>query len=622
MKRIVNIKTVLNWRMILVLMAGIVLGALLFSGGGTSKEDHDHAQHSEEASATIYTCSMHPQIRQDKPGLCPICAMDLIPLVEDEGEHDADPNEIALSASAAKLAEIQTSIISEQELAGELILQGKVELNETLQKELTARFAGRIQKLWVNFTGQQVQKGQKLAEIYSPELITAQKELLDATRYKESNPALYKAARQKLSFWDLTNEQIDEVLSTKKPIEFFEVVAPVSGTVINKQVNEGNYIKEGQALFSIADLNSVWIKLEAYENDLPQIHLNDEVVVTLEALPGTAINAKINFIDPVMNPQTRITDVRVSVENVDGQLKTGLFAEGRIKQKGTNGLMVPRTAVLWTGKRSLVYKKVPDRDRPTFVAHEISLGPAIGDNYKVVDGLSAGDEVVTYGAFKVDAAAQLAGKKSMMNPKAEAMTGGHHQDIMTGHETHMEQKEATETIQFPVNGACGMCQTRIEQTALGIDGVRNASWDAEARVLILGYNGKEAVLDKVKQAIAAAGHDNDAYNADNKTYAELPGCCHYRDLDEPVAIQSWVVAGSCGMCKDRIEKAALSVTGVSFASWDQSTQKLVVAFNSVQTGKADILKVIAKAGHDNEAFKADDAVYNDLPGCCHYERLK
>ncbi len=625
MKQTINIKTLFNWRILSVLVAGIILGALLFGGGGKEADGHAHEQGAEEVSATIYTCSMHPQIRQDKPGLCPICAMDLIPLEEDEGGADEDPNEITLSAAALKLAEVQTTVLSSSSANGEVILQGKVEADERLQQELTARFAGRIEKLWVNYTGQQVHKGQKLAEVYSPALISAQKELLDAAKYQSTSPALYEAARRKLAFWDLSESKIDQVIASGQPIDYFEITSPISGTVMNRLVSEGNYVKEGQALLKIADLSKVWVMLDAYENDLPLIEKQASVNVSFDALPGEKRNGRIDFIDPVMDPQKRITKVRVEMDNADGQVKPGFFANGHVMRLAEEGLTVPRTAVLWTGKRSLVYLKVADREKPTFVAHEIDLGPSIGDHYLVASGLSAGDEVVTYGAFKVDAAAQLAGKKSMMNPEGHAMPAGHQHggmDNNEGHAGHSAAMEAQATINFPVNGACGMCKERIETAAHSVEGVASASWNKETKALTLGYNGEAHVVDAVKTAIALAGHDNDAYYASDEAYADLHSCCQYRDLEEPFKVRSLTVAGNCDMCQERIETAASKVDGVTFARWDSDTQKLALAFNVSQTNEDAILKAVAAAGHDNERFKALNEVYEQLPGCCQYERLK
>ncbi|MDA3822525.1 MAG: efflux RND transporter periplasmic adaptor subunit, partial [Bacteroidales bacterium] len=245
MKKIIkNIKE--NYRLVLiVLISGLFLGWLFFHPSKAERtsedqiESHEGHDHSAE-DVTTWTCSMHPQIKQDKPGQCPICAMDLIPLktMETEGDH-IDPNEIAMSESAAKLADIETTTASRGMPVKSVYLQGKVQPDERNIAELTARFGGRIEKLFVNFTGQFVKQGEKLATIYSPDLVTAQRELLEAITFKESRPSLYIAAKGKLKLWDLTNEQITAIEENGEPQSYFDILSPISGTVMIRHVTLG-----------------------------------------------------------------------------------------------------------------------------------------------------------------------------------------------------------------------------------------------------------------------------------------------------------------------------------------------------------------------------------------------
>ena len=236
-KFINNIKNNYKW-VLIILFAGVFLGWLLFHPPGSSTgpeqveltghEDHDH----DKESATMWTCSMHPQIKQDKPGKCPICAMDLVPLSNMQSEQgESDPDEIRMTESAARLADIQTLMVHKGNPVKEILLQGKVQADERRIAELTTRFGGRIEKLSVSFTGENVLKGQKLVTIYSPELVTAQQELLEAVAYKESRPSLYKAARGKLRLWDLTEDQINAIEEKGEPQMNFEILSPISGTV-------------------------------------------------------------------------------------------------------------------------------------------------------------------------------------------------------------------------------------------------------------------------------------------------------------------------------------------------------------------------------------------------------
>lgn len=403
------------------LIIGLLIGWFVLGSGsrrneGIAEADHEHT----ESVGGVWTCSMHPQIRQDKPGQCPICGMDLIP-AEDQSSSDAgvDPNEVPMTPSAIALARIQTTEVELGNSDHQVKLQGKIEVDERRIAEATARFGGRIEELFVSFTGQFVKKGDPLASIFSPELVSAQKELLEAASDKAANPAIYEATRAKLRLWDLTGEQIDQIEKAGQPENYFQVLSPISGTVTMRKVAKGDYIKKGDALFSLVDLSQVWVVLDAYESDLPWVSLHDPVEYWLTSQSAKKYKSKVEFVNPVVDPQKRTAAVRFSVSNIDASLKPGMFVSAQIQGKLTGKpghLMIPKSAVLWTGKRSLVYVSVPERETPSFLMREILLGPEAGDFYIVEEGLEAGEEIVTNGVFKVDASAQLRGLHSMMNP--------------------------------------------------------------------------------------------------------------------------------------------------------------------------------------------------------------
>ena len=414
-------------------IAGLFLGWLIFhrpatttSAGAEGTALHSHET---EQGKTIWTCSMHPQIRMDEPGQCPICGMDLIPLDEAEGgeEEQTSPGEIVLTASAVKLADVQTSRVREGVPERTTYLLGKVMADERRIANLTARFGGRIEKLFVNFTGQKIRKGEKLASIYSPGLVAAQQELLEATKYKESNPAFYRSARIKLKLWDLTDAQINDLEEAGKIIHYFDVLSTITGTVTMRHVAKGDYVKEGGLLFQVIDLSHIWVQFEVYEEDLPWIHKGDQVSFTIRSLPRRDFSGRVTFIDPVIHPKTRVALARVELGNPGETLKPGMFADGKVRSviAGGKALLIPKSSVLWTGKRSVVYVKVPGRQKPTFLYREITLGPDAGNYYIVESGLSAGEEIATNGVFKIDAAAQLSGKPSMMNPEGGKVSTGH-----------------------------------------------------------------------------------------------------------------------------------------------------------------------------------------------------
>lgn len=437
-------KTIWNkykWHL-LVLGAGIFLGWLFFhSPAGQNGfadepreglEVHDH----EDEAGTIWTCSMHPQIRQDQPGKCPICGMDLVPVSSVESEDEPmDPAEIQLTESAAKLADIQTWKVTRNSPVKEIILQGKVAADERRIAELTARFGGRIEKLHVSFTGETVRKGQPLATIYSPELIAAQRELLEAVSYSDVNSSLYNAARAKLKLWDLTEEQIDGIENRGEPQTYFDIQSPISGTVTKRNVAVGDYLKEGSQLFEVTDLSHVWIMFDAYESDLPWIRVGDMVTYTIRSVPGKTFSGKIKYIDPFIDPETRVAKARVEQTNPGFSLKPEMFVSGTVESVhagNSKDLLAPKTAILWTGKRAVVYVRVPERDQPAFTYREIELGPESGDYYVVAGGLSEGEEIAVNGVFKIDAAAQLAGKPSMMNPEGGKAALAHDHSSMAG----------------------------------------------------------------------------------------------------------------------------------------------------------------------------------------------
>ncbi|PRY01412.1 Cu(I)/Ag(I) efflux system membrane fusion protein [Pontibacter ummariensis] len=403
------------------LALGLLLGWLFFGGSEEPAEEETELahEHGEDDEGTIWTCAMHPQIRMDEPGLCPICGMELIPV--QEGGAVVSDYEIQMTEEALQLANVQTTVVQQAEPTKEIYLPGKVKAEETAVSDITARFPGRIERLYVNFTGQEVKKGQLLASIYSPELITAQKELLVAARLRETNPSFYESAVRKLKLWNLSDAQIRSIVNSGELQDNFNIYATQSGTVVAKNVNEGEYVSEGQPLFQVTGLDDLWVTFDAYESELPWIEVGDEISFTVQSLPGEVFTSTVTFIDPVINPETRAASVRTEVQNNNGKLKPEMFAQGVLQSDldlPTSALMIPRTAVLWTGKRAVVYVKDNAFEQPTFEFREVELGPEAGGMYVVNSGLEPGEEIVTNGVFQVDAAAQLQGKVSMMNPKA------------------------------------------------------------------------------------------------------------------------------------------------------------------------------------------------------------
>jgi Cu(I)/Ag(I) efflux system membrane fusion protein len=417
-----------------ILVIGLLLGWVIFGNSSNKEVEHNHNEVAE--TNQMWTCSMHPQIMKSEPGDCPICGMELIPAASSADGLLAD--QFKLTENAMALANVQTSIVGNGKVNGNTIkLSGKIVENEESNSVQVSYFSGRIERLNVSFTGEEIRKGQLLATIYSPELYAAQQELITAASLKESQPALYKAVRNKLKLWKLSENQINKIEISGKVLENFPVYATVSGTVSEKLVEQGDYIKQGQPLLKIAKLNTVWANFDVYENQIDLFKKGQEVSIITNAYPDKEFKGKVSFIDPVLDTRTRTVKLRVVLNNTNNAFKPGMFVEGKIEGASSSKeqvLNIPSTAILWTGERSVVYIKTSP-DEAVFEMQEVKLGNTIGENYEVLSGLENGDEIVTNGTFTIDAAAQLQGKKSMMNKK-----GG---KVMTGHEGHLGMQKTT-----------------------------------------------------------------------------------------------------------------------------------------------------------------------------------
>ncbi len=278
-----------------ILAVGLILGGLLFGGNPNKETEHNHDAIAE--SNQMWTCSMHPQIMQPEPGDCPICGMELIPAVT--GADGLLADQFKLTKNALALANIQTSIVGQGMVAGNTIkLSGKIVENEEANTVQVSYFSGRLERLKVSFTGEEVRKGQLLATIYSPELYAAQQELLTAASLKESQPALYEAVRNKLKLWKLSENQINQIETSGKVLENFPVYATVSGTVSEKLVEQGDYIKQGQPLLKISNLNTVWANFDVYENQIDLFKKGQDVMVTTKTYSNKEFKGKSGFYRP------------------------------------------------------------------------------------------------------------------------------------------------------------------------------------------------------------------------------------------------------------------------------------------------------------------------------------
>ena len=490
-----------------------ITAVIMFAGGfwlrGFFQEDH--AAHSHSAKETtrqikFYTCSMHPTIQQDTPGTCSLCGMDLIPVYEGD-DSNSGPRSLTLSERAQKLAEIQSTPVERRYAEAEIRMVGKVEYDESRLSYITARVPGRLDRLYVDYTGVPVKQNDHLVYLYSPELLKAQEELITAIQTAtdlESSSSDYlrersreniRSAREKLRLWGLTESQIADIEQKGTPSDHITINSPMEGIVVHKNAVEGMYVQTGTQIYTIADLTHVWVKLDAYESDLPWIHYGQEVEFRTEAYPGEVFRGQIAFIDPVLNAKTRTIKMRVNLPNPEGKLKPDMFVRAVVKSQIAKGgrvmdpnlagkwispmhpeiiknepgscdicgmdlvsaeslgyvkaqaetapLVIPSSAPLITGKRAVVYV---DLGQGQYEGREIELGPRAGDYYLVESGLQESEKVVTHGNFKIDSAIQILAKPSMMQPQGGKSGGVHNHD----HGSHTEHEaEAPQPTAFP-----------------------------------------------------------------------------------------------------------------------------------------------------------------------------
>ncbi|NVB43302.1 efflux RND transporter periplasmic adaptor subunit [Pseudenhygromyxa sp. WMMC2535] len=396
--------------------------------------DHDQGEGGEEEGEgeEIWTCSMHPQIRQPEPGQCPLCGMDLIPLgdLDDAGGGASDV--VALSDRALALAQVETVEVRRMANPGvDLRLLGRVDVDESRTRNVSAWIGGRVDELKVRETGSVVRRGQVIARLYSPEVYAAHQDLLTASRQvtklagaselaRTSAERALEAARERLSLLGLPDAEIDAMAKEQKPRKSVAIRTDYGGTVMERQVTQGQYVDAGTVLYRVADLSRLWVQLDAYEADLAALMEGQSVELEVEALPGERFTGEVAFIDPLVDPRRRVARVRVEVDNRAGKLRPGMFVEAVVRGELGEGegegarqrpLMVPASAALFTGKRSLVYVEL---ERAHYEPRVVELGPRMGEYYPVVAGLSPGEHVVVHGAFMIDADLQIRGGGSMM----------------------------------------------------------------------------------------------------------------------------------------------------------------------------------------------------------------
>ncbi len=460
-----------------VLAAGGLLGYWMASR--TPERDPAAVADAPPDANITWTCSMHPQVQMPEPGQCPICYMDLIPM-EDDGAG-LGPRQLRMTEGAIALADIQVTPVRRQFVTKPVRMVGKVDYDETRLANITARVPGRLDRLFVDYTGVTVREGDHLVKIYSPELIVAQQELLLAHRAAErdggaTGPGLrarsVQLAEEKLRLLGVLEHQIEAIKERGTPSDHLTIYAPIGGVVVERHATEGMYVETGTNIYTIADLSQVWVFMDAYESDVPWLRFGQEVEFTTESFPGEVFHGRVAFIDPVLKEKTRTVRVRVNVPNPERKLKPGMFVRALARSRLAKGgkvfdaslagkwispmhpeivkdgpgqcdicgmdlvpaeelgfiapekpeeapLVIPATAPLVTGQRAVVYVRLPVEHELVFEGREVVLGPRAGGYYLVRHGLEEGELVVTRGNFKIDSALQIQAKPSMMSIEAD-----------------------------------------------------------------------------------------------------------------------------------------------------------------------------------------------------------
>ncbi|HEX9023307.1 MAG TPA: efflux RND transporter periplasmic adaptor subunit [Geobacteraceae bacterium] len=409
-----------------VVTLAIVVGSWLYKSGQLQKlsgwHKGDGAAKQQTDAKVLYTCPMHPFIIKDKPGSCPICGMTLVKKIQEAQQASTGEmksmEQISLSPTQMVMANVATTEATVMPLNKEIVATGIVQYDQARQAKVTAWVAGRIDRLHVNTVGSYVSKGRPVAEIYSPDLVAAQQEYLLALKSREQfknspiqaisqgGEGLVSSARQRLKLLGVKDAQIAGLEKAGQPNIRLPIYTPLSGIVIEKIALEGQYVNVGDPLFNIADLSTVWVEVELYENEFPNIKIGQKVDIVSQSYPGRTFRGRVAFIYPFLDPKTRTVKVRVEIPNPGLKLKPDMFVNATVKVPLGSSIVVPVAAVMDTGRRQVVWVEVKPG---MFEPHDVKVGARSGDNVQILSGLKAGDKVASSGGYLIDSEAQLKG---------------------------------------------------------------------------------------------------------------------------------------------------------------------------------------------------------------------
>jgi Cu(I)/Ag(I) efflux system membrane fusion protein len=415
-----------------ILVLAVVVASWLYRSGKLNKMGgwfkSDGTAKQELSAKPVYTCPMHPFIIKDKPGACPICGMELIKKLNDAQTNAAQTPEqkqqaamlghVSLSPTQRVMANVATAEARQEDLNKEINAVGIVQYDQSRQAKVTAWIAGRIDKLHVSAVGDYIGRDRPVAEVYSPDLLASQQEYLLAVKSREqlkdspipsisqNGEGLVQSAKQRLMLYGVKESQIAELEKAGKPNIRLPIYTPLSGVVIEKMVQQGQYVNTGDVLFNIADLSRVWVEIEVYENEFPNIKIGQRVEIQSQSFPGKPFSGRIAFIYPFLDPKTRTVKARVEMANPGMKLKPDMFVRASVKVALGKTIVVPVTAVMDTGKRQVAWVETSPG---MFEPRDVQLGQRTDDRVQVLSGLKPGDKVAVSGAYLIDSESQLKG---------------------------------------------------------------------------------------------------------------------------------------------------------------------------------------------------------------------
>ena len=421
-------KTKLPW--ILTLVLAIALGVTLFGLGKDNPASADALaeQKAEEKKVLYWVDPMHPAYKSDKPGIAPDCGMDLVPVYEDDAgdsggaQSDVEGySNVRLTTQRQQLIGVQTGVAETRSIGRTVRTVGRVAIDETRLHTVTTKFDGYIEKLYVDYTGREVRRGQPLFSVYSPELLATQQEYLLALRAAKQSPLLVESSRRRLQLWDISASDIRRLEKTGQTRKSLTIASPASGFVMSKTAIEGARITAGAPLFEIAGLDRVWVVADVYETELAFVRVGADARVTLSYLPGRTFTGKITFITPTVDPMTRTAKVRIEVDNRDASLKPDMYADVLIQEPERTVTVVPDSAVISTGTRSVLFVV---KDDGTFEPRDVQTGTKSDRFIEIRSGVAPGEKVATQANFLIDSESRLkAALAQMSGPGAHSGHG-------------------------------------------------------------------------------------------------------------------------------------------------------------------------------------------------------